>query len=319
MSEPACPQTCSAHPVDLAPIHLADALERCRREAISGVCDTGRYRMPYRVWGEGPPLVFIHGLSDCSDTFVGPMAQLSRQFRCIAYDQPPGHGGARIGSYTHADLVADLLALMDHLGLAQAYLFGSSFGATIALAAMHQQPGRLPRAILQGGIVRRPLRRAERILTWLFRFLPGRMRWLPLREKVLRVNNLVGFENRPPEAWRYFIQCSGRPCVAWVARQALILDRLDLRPILPAIHQPVLLVSGEKDRIVGRGHEEMLLAGLPSAGRATLLGCGHVPSHTHPELLAELVRQFLTPPRPHPETCPTTGLPCEQHKQVPPG
>jgi pimeloyl-ACP methyl ester carboxylesterase len=39
----------------------------------------------------------------------------------------------------------------------------------------------------------------------------------------------------------------------------------------------------------------MLLHGLPNAGRVILEGCGHVPSYTHPEAVAEVVRQFLTP------------------------
>jgi pimeloyl-ACP methyl ester carboxylesterase len=40
----------------------------------------------------------------------------------------------------------------------------------------------------------------------------------------------------------------------------------------------------------------MLLQGLPNAGRVVIAGCGHVPSYTHPEILAEVIQQFLTPP-----------------------
>src|SRR5947209_6102661 len=79
---------------------LADVLERYRREAVQGVCDTGHYRCPYFVWGQGtsPPLVFVHGLVDDRTSFVMPLAQLSRHFRCIAYDLPTGRGdGARLG------------------------------------------------------------------------------------------------------------------------------------------------------------------------------------------------------------------------------
>jgi pimeloyl-ACP methyl ester carboxylesterase len=48
--------------------------------------------------------------------------------------------------------------------------------------------------------------------------------------------------------------------------------------------------------VVPRPYEEMLLQGLPNAGRIVLEGCGHTPSYTHPEVLAEVIRQFLTPP-----------------------
>src|SRR5262245_28401189 len=119
-------------PVTLSPCHpvtLSSALERFEREAVRGLCDTGRYRCPYYTWGEGPPLVFVHGLSDDATSFALTISLLSRHFRCIAYDLPGGVGdGARLGRYRHADLVADLFALLDHLGVRQGYLFGSSFG-----------------------------------------------------------------------------------------------------------------------------------------------------------------------------------------------
>lgn len=294
----ACADVCALHRGEqVAPIAFAEARARFEREAIHGTCDTGRYQMPYYIWGDGPPLLFIHGLSDSCRSFLMPISRLSAHFRCIAYDQPSGYGdGSRLRRYSHDHLVADVWALLDHLGLRQSYILGSSFGATIALQALHDHPERLPRGILQGGLVYRPLRRAERFLSYWGRFLPGRMAGLPLREKVLLKVAGTTFKESFPEIWQHFLDCSGRPRLSAVAHQASMLHRLDLRPILPAIGQPVLLVCGDQDRVVPRIHEEMLLQGLPNAGRVVLEGCGHVPSYTHPEVLAEVVRQFLTPP-----------------------
>src|SRR4051812_41971096 len=97
-----CAATCPAHPGP-APITLAEARARFEREAVRGTCDTGRYRMPYYSWGAGPPLVFIHGASDSSHSYVLPIAYLSSHFRCVAYDLPAGGpDGARLRSYRHA-------------------------------------------------------------------------------------------------------------------------------------------------------------------------------------------------------------------------
>src|SRR5207249_1225207 len=94
------------------------ALERFEREAVRGICDTGRYRCPYFSWGQGPPLVMVPGLSDQALSFVMLGALLAPEFRCISYDLPSGRDdGARLGSYRHADLVDDLFALLDHLSL----------------------------------------------------------------------------------------------------------------------------------------------------------------------------------------------------------
>lgn len=293
-----CTDVCALHPGEqVAPIDFAEARARFEREAIHGVCTTGRYRMPYYIWGDGPPLLFVHGLGDSCRSFVQPISRLSAHYRCIAYDLPSGHGdGARLRRYTHDHLAADVWELLDHLGLRQSYILGSSFGATIVLKAMHARPERLPRGILQGGLVYRPLRRAERFLSYWGRFVPGRVASVPLREKVLLRAGGAAFKELFPDIWRHFLETTGRARLAAMANQACLLHRLDLRPILPAIRQPVLLVCGASDHVVPRLHEEMLLQGLPNAGRVVIENCGHMPSYTHPEILAEVVRRFLTPP-----------------------
>src|SRR5947209_18015264 len=105
-----------------SPIALAEAQHRFAREATRGVCDTGRYRCRYAVWGQGPPLLFVPGLSDRGNVFVMLTALLSRDFRCITYDLPVGAGdGARLHRITHAALVADALTLLEHLHIGQSY------------------------------------------------------------------------------------------------------------------------------------------------------------------------------------------------------
>jgi len=271
-------------------------LWRFEREAIQGTCDTGRYRCPYYTWGDGPPLLFIHGLSDDARSCTLAISLLSRHFRCIAYDLPKGRDdGARLGRYRHADLVADLFALLDYLGERQAYLFASSFGATIALAALRQQPERLPRAILQGGFAHRPLAPAEILLARLARWWPGPMRWLPLRRRMLHYSHHGPFAGREPAVWEFFLQRCGSPPMAAVARRAVLLHQLDLRSTLAAIRQPVLLLCGEADPLVDRKCEEVLLRGLPNVVRVELENCGHLPFYSHPETLAEVTCRFLLP------------------------
>jgi len=282
-----------------APVTLAEARRRFEREAVRGVCDTGRYRCRYAAWGEGPPLLFVPGLSDRGGVFVLLAALLSRDFRCVTYDMPVGGAdGARLRRYTHDGLVADALALLDHLGMRQTYLYGASFGSTVVLRLLHAHPGRFPRAVLQGGFARRPLARAEWLLARAARHWHGVIKRLPLFQAVQRHTHYGPFAGRPPEVWRYFLD-NDRP-IAAVAAHALLLHATDLRPILAAIRQPVLLVCGDCDPLVNRRCEDVLLEGLPSAGRAEIGGCGHLPYLTHPEALAEVVRRFLTPPAPCP-------------------
>jgi len=296
--ELACPDICAVHAAaSLPPIDLDEAHRRFDHEAVRGVCDTGRYRMPYFSWGEGPPLVFVHGAMDSSQAWIMTASRLRAHFRCVAYDLPTGRDdGARLGRYTHAELVRDFWALLDHLNLPRSYVLGSSFGSTIALTAMRERPERLPRAVLQGGLALRPLRRLERVLARIGRFLPGTTGRLPLREKVTMKINGAGFREKPEQLYRHFVETTGRTPVKAFAHQALVLDTVDLRPILPEVRQPVLLFCGDLDVVVRPVHAEILLNGLPNARRVVVEGCGHVPAYSHPEVLAEMVRQFLTAP-----------------------
>lgn len=275
---------------------LAAALALWEHEARCGTCDTGRYRLPYFVWGNGPPLVFIHGLADSSRGFIPVMAALRHEFTCIGYDLPAGGGdGARLGAYRHRHHVADLVALLDHLRMRQANLFGSSFGSTIVLAALHAHPDRTLRAVLQGGFAYRPLAPWERLLCGFARYLPGPLGTLPLRAKLDHPSDMRVFGDLPDE-YRFHRENSDSLPKAAVARRGLMILDVDLRAKLPAIRQPVLLLCGDCDRIVTAACETPLLEGLPNVARVELPGCGHYPQYTHAALVAEVMRQFLSAP-----------------------
>ena len=119
-----------------AALVLSASLERFRREAHTGVCDTGRYRLTFRAWGQGPALIVVPGVAGNLETHVLPLSRLSRNFCCISYTLPAGgDDGATLANLTHDDLVADVVSLADHLGVKASAVWGTSFGATIALAA----------------------------------------------------------------------------------------------------------------------------------------------------------------------------------------
>lgn len=267
------------------------------KEPERGTCHTGRYRCPYYSWGSGPPLVFIPGMANDALSFAPLLAHLTAHFRCIAYDYPAGRGdGARLGRLTHADLVADLRALLDHLGEQRSYLFGFSFGSTVALTAMKAQPERFPRAILQGGFACRRLAPAEVLLARLTRHCWAPMRKLPFFLSLLRRGHALPFADRPVDVWQFFVERCGAPSMAAVAHRALLLHQFDMTKDLAEIRQPVLLVTGDGDPLVGPDCTEVLRNHLPGAVHVELTSCGHFPIFSHPGVLAEVVRQFLVPP-----------------------
>jgi pimeloyl-ACP methyl ester carboxylesterase len=275
---------------------VAEAMAQFEREAEPDVFFTGRYHCPYFMWGHGPPLVFVHGLCDDARSFVLPISILGKHFRCIAYDLPTGrHDGARLGRYRPDDYVDDLFRLLDHWGIDHTDLYGSSFGSSIVLKALHKSPERFGGVVIQGGFARRPLARAEILLARLARYWPGPMGRLPWRNQILRYSHYHAFARREPAAWENYLRRVNGPPMAAVARRALTVHATDLRALLPYIRQPVLLLCGSADPLVSRTCEDELLHGLPDVTRAEIQGCGHYPYFSHPEIMAELIQRFLTP------------------------
>jgi pimeloyl-ACP methyl ester carboxylesterase len=98
--------------------------------------------------GEGTPVLLLHGLSATRRNVVQGSRQLVRRgYRLIAYDAR-GHGSSspapEPSAYEYADLVADLEAVMEQLGLERAVLVGSSMGAATAMAFALARPERVP-------------------------------------------------------------------------------------------------------------------------------------------------------------------------------
>jgi pimeloyl-ACP methyl ester carboxylesterase len=277
-------------------VPLSAALAAWDREATRGVLDTGRYRMPFFAWGSGPPVVFVHGLADRGKAFITVMAALRREVTCIGYDLPAGgEDAARLGAYRHAHLVNDLFALLDHLDFRQAHLYGSSFGSTIVLSALHARPNRTLRGIIQGGFAHRELSYRERILCQFGRYWKGPLRTMPLRGLLNHPSDLRVFRSSP-EGYQFHRENSADLPKAALARRGLMILDVDLRSKLPAIRQPVLMICGDCDKIVSPVCERPLMDGLPNVARVELPDCGHYPHYTHAPLVAEVVRQFLAAP-----------------------
>jgi pimeloyl-ACP methyl ester carboxylesterase len=107
--------------------------------------DSNGVRIRYQVWGQGRPVILIHGFGETLESWQrgGVVRTLSPHFQVIAMDLR-GHG--RSGkphdqkSYG-AELAGDLVRLLRHLGTTKAHIVGYSMGALVALdlAVLHQE------------------------------------------------------------------------------------------------------------------------------------------------------------------------------------
>ena len=112
--------------------------------------DVNGLHLYFEQCGEGPPLVLLHGgLLTIELSFGVAMPVLAEHHRIIAVELQ-GHGRtADIDRpMTFASLAADVVGLLDHLGIDRADVFGFSLGGLTTYELLVRHPDRIRRAVV---------------------------------------------------------------------------------------------------------------------------------------------------------------------------
>jgi pimeloyl-ACP methyl ester carboxylesterase len=187
--------------------------------------------------GEGQPLLLLHGWGTSLDTFTAMAGDMSRQFRVTAFDFP-GHGGSEMppATWTVDDFVALTVELIQTLGLERPSILGHSFGGRVAIKLAAAHPEALDRLVLVDAAGVPPARTLKR----------------RLKSSASRTANAIGRSlGRPGQQIRRWIVtriASPDYLNAGPLRSTfLAVVREDLRPVMPRIKAPTLLVWGDSD------------------------------------------------------------------------
>ena len=98
----------------------------------------------FHIHGAGPPLVLIGGLGCGRWGFFEQIPALSRHFSTITFDVR----GERDLEGRVSDLVADVVALVEHLRITKAHLLGTSLGGFVAQELALRRPELVDRLVL---------------------------------------------------------------------------------------------------------------------------------------------------------------------------
>jgi pimeloyl-ACP methyl ester carboxylesterase len=259
----------------------------------------------WELGGErGDPVVLVHGSWGDHRNWAQVLPELSRSFKVLAYDRrghsqserPDGQGSIR-------EDVADLAALLEHLGHWPAHIVGSSFGGSIVLRlaterpelfrslTVHEPPlfdlleNEPAEAGALAGVKDRMARVAEllaegdllggaRLFAESVAFGPGAWQGLPPGVRDTFVFNAPTWldEVRDPEAF------------------AVDLDRLR------AFTVPALLTVGGQSPPPFPAVVEPIARVLLQARRRTFADAGHVPHVSHPQEYVHAVGGFMLDP-----------------------
>ncbi|MCK7593573.1 alpha/beta fold hydrolase [Pseudomarimonas salicorniae] len=105
-------------------------------------------RLRVRRFGEGPPVLLIHGLGSSGDDWAFQIGPLAERFGLIVPDlRGCGASEATPGRYRIEQFAADLWALLDRLEAGRPALVGFSMGGAVALEMALQRPGAVARLV----------------------------------------------------------------------------------------------------------------------------------------------------------------------------
>ena len=116
--------------------------------------DCGDECIAYYTFGQGEPLVLLHGNGEGSEYFAKCIPYLSRFYRVIAVDSR-GHGKSERGEgkLNFDRMAEDLRMVFDGLGLEKAHVLGFSDGGNLAIKFTLLYPQRVDKLILNGANV----------------------------------------------------------------------------------------------------------------------------------------------------------------------
>jgi len=115
----------------------------------SGYADVKGVKLYHEIYGEGEPLVLIHGGMTTIDEMQGWVEPLAKTWQVLAVELQ-GHGRTADTDrpMSFATMGDDIAALLDHLKIQKADLVGHSFGGASAIRAAIQHPEKVRRLVV---------------------------------------------------------------------------------------------------------------------------------------------------------------------------
>lgn len=277
-------------------------------DSDSRFIDVNGVELHYKTLGSGDPaLILLHGFAASAFSWREVMAPLGALGTVVAYDRPssglterplPGDwtGDSPYGPDAQ---VAQLIGLMDALGISQAVLVGNSAGGTVAVHTALRHPDRVralvlvDAAIYAGGGA--PSWAVPLLRTPQFEHI-GPLISRSLGSQGERLLDLAWHDPSrvTPETkagYRKALRAENWDRGLWELTKAG--RDLKLGERVKDLRVPTLVITGDDDRIVPTEQSLRLARELPGAELVVIPNCGHVPQEECPEAFLKATTDFV--------------------------
>ncbi|MFG3258652.1 alpha/beta fold hydrolase [Streptomyces sp. NPDC048172] len=252
-------------------------------------------RVHYELDGQGPGLALVHGAGGDAEKVFGGVVDHFTDTRTVIR---PNFSGSGLTEDDGTELTVDLIAEQITAAIRDGAdgsdgpvdLLGFSLGAVGAAAVAAAHPELVRRLILVGGWAHSTGPRDR------FYFETWRRMLETDRESLKRFSALTGFSAAALDRFGHE-GLAHSLADAWppegIARQIEVCGQVDIRPLLPAITAPTLVVGLAEDAMIPVEGSRQLHKAISGSELVELPGEGHMDWFADPTRIIALTREFL--------------------------
>jgi 3-oxoadipate enol-lactonase len=244
---------------------------------------------------DAPVLVLGNSLGTTRELWQPQLAVLRRHFRVVQYEHR-GHGGspAPSGSYTIADLGGDVLRLLNELGAARVSYCGVSLGGMLGMWLAAHAPERVTALAVCCTSARFPDQ-----AFWADRAARVRAGGLaPLAEQIVGRWFTPAFTAHHPAIPARFVATLRGVDPAGYAGCCDAIAGMDLRPALPAVRAPTLVIAGSADPATPPWHGAVIARAIPDSRLRVIRGAAHLANVSEPGEVTDALASHLLAAQP---------------------
>jgi len=252
-------------------------------------------KMHYVEQGEGPSVVFVHGLVMDHTMYEAQFEDLPDSYRCIAVDlRGHGHSQTPPGPWSMQDAVVDIIEFIEGVHAAPCHLVGMSWGGMIALRIAVQRP-ELVRSLV---LIDTSAAAEDPALAELRRtFFMEPIAAHGMTDELIAASIPILFG--PAYAADEQAMAVYADRVKTMKREAIVeglravLERDSVLDRLGEIRVPTLVIHGEKDASIAVSEAEAIANGIPGAELVQIPDAGHSTPLEAPDAVNAALAKFF--------------------------
>jgi len=275
------------------------------QDFMGGTVEEEPLQLHYETYGQGNPIIFLHGLGGTLYTWRHLVGPLTPHYRLILFDlkgagESPKPYDDKYSMFDQAELIYRFILQND---LRHVTLVGHSFGGGVALLLAlkltQRDPARLSRLILIDtiaypqklpGVIR--IARMP-VLGWLgLHLIPDKTKVREMMETLYYDDSKINWGD--VEAYAAPLASPGAKYAFQQTARQIIPDHIDeIISMYPQIRVPTLIIWGREDKIIPLENGARLHQAIKNSQLIVIERCGHDPPEEKAEKVIEIMQKFL--------------------------